>query len=249
MPFDASRGLIFRGALMSIKQRISNLSDSERQEILERILVAFCSPSFGSLPKKEIELLLLDALVQIRYLDPDPSLYQLVQRLRVAKSKSRSLIYERDLRRLDAAALDDHLKSVIQSPLIQKQGDLFCLEIENPLLIDHLKFRLAQMGHLADGSFSPSLVKLTLDAFNALVIDCIPKESHSSVKAALVEAGAADDSLAGIVRGVLVKLGGRFADSAGEALGENISDYLTPLLSGAGSEITSRICKLFPDIA
>ncbi len=41
---------------------------------------------------------------------------------------------------------------------------------------------------------------------------------------------------------------GRFADSAGEALGENISDYLAPLFSGAGSEITSRISKLFPGV-
>ena len=233
---------------MTIKQSIANLSDSERREILEFILMEFCSPSFGSLPKKEIELLLLEALVRIGYLDSEPSLYQLIQRLKITKSKSRSIVYERDLRRLDAAALDDLLKSALQRPLIQKQGDLFCLEIENPLLTDHLKFRLGQLGHPADGSFSPSLVKLTLDAFNALVIDCIPRENHSLVKAALVDAGAADDSLGGIIRGVLVRLGGRFADSAGEVLGENISDYLAPLFSGAGTQITSHISKLFPDI-
>lgn len=234
---------------MTIKQSIRNLSDEEKSDILEFILVGFCRPSFGSLPKKEIELLLLEALVRINYLDSEPSLYQLIQRLRVTKSKSRGLIYERDLRRLDAAALDDLLKSTIQRPLIQKQGDLFCLEIENPLLIDHLKFRLGQLGHLADGSFSPSLVKLTLDAFNALVIDCIPRENHSLVKAALVDAGAPDDSLGGIIRGVLVRLGGRFADSAGEALGENISGYLAPLFSGAATEITTHISRLFPATA
>ena len=232
---------------MTIKQSIAGLSDSERHQILEFILVEFCSPSFGSLPKKELELLVLEALVRIRYLDSDPSLYQLIQRLRVTKTKSRSLIYERDLRRLDSAALDDLLKSAIQKPLIQKQGDLFCIEIENPLLIDHLRFRLGQLGFPADGSFSPSLVKLTLDAFNALVIDCIPRENHSLVKAALVDAGAADGSLGGIIRGVLVRLGGRFADSAGEALGENVSEYLAPLFSGVGSEITSHISKLFPN--
>jgi hypothetical protein len=63
---------------MTIKQSIANLSDSERREILEYILMEFCSPSFGSLPKKEIELLLLEALVQIGYLDSEPSLYQLI---------------------------------------------------------------------------------------------------------------------------------------------------------------------------
>jgi len=198
------------------------------------------------MPRKEMELLLLDALVKVRYLDANPTLYQLTQRLRVTRAKSCSLIYERDLRRLDAAKLDQLLQSVIAKPLIQKEGELFCLEIENPLLIDHLKYRMSQLGHATDGSFSPSIVKLTLDAFNALVVDAIPQERRASVKEALVAAGAADESFSGLIRGVLVRLGGRFADSAGEALGENISDYLAPLFSGAGSEITSRISNLLP---
>lgn len=231
---------------MTIKQAVADLDDSERREILEFILEGFSTPSFGSMSRKEMELLMLEALVKVRYLDADPTLYQLTQRLRVTRAKSRSLIYERDLRRLDAVKLDQLLQSVIAKPLIQKQGELFCLEIENPLLIDHLKYRLGQLGHATDGSFSPSIVKLTLDAFNALVVDAIPQERRASVKDALVAAGAADESFSGLIRGVLVRLGGRFADSAGEALGENISDYLAPLFSGAGSEITSRISNLLP---
>jgi len=86
---------------MTIMQSIAGLSDSERHQILGFILVEFCSPSFGSLPKMEIELLVLEALIRIRYLDSDPPLYQLIQRLSVTKSKSRSLVHERDLRRLD----------------------------------------------------------------------------------------------------------------------------------------------------
>jgi len=51
------------------------------------------------------------------------------------------------------------------------------------------------------------------------------------VKAALVDAGAADDSLGGIIRDGLVRPGGRSADSAGEALGGNIAEYFAPLFS------------------
>jgi hypothetical protein len=233
---------------MSIKQAIADLDDSERREILEFILEGVSTPSFGSMPRKETELLMLEALVKVRYLDADPTLYQLTQRLRVTRAKSRSLIYERDLRRLDAAKLDQLLQSAITKPLIQKQGDLFCLEIENPLLTDHLKYKLGRLGHATDVSFSPSIVKLTLDVFNALIVDLIPTERRAAIKAALVAAGAADESFSGLIRGVLVRLGGRFADSAGEALGENISDYLAPLFSGAGSEITSRISNLFPGV-
>jgi hypothetical protein len=49
---------------------------------------------------------MLEALVRIGYLDEEPSLYNLIQRLRVSRSKSRTLIYERDLRRLGNAGLD-----------------------------------------------------------------------------------------------------------------------------------------------
>jgi hypothetical protein len=231
---------------MTIKRAIADLNDSERREILEFILEGFSTPSFGSMPRKEMELLMLEALVKARYLDADPTLYQLTQRLKVTRSKSRSLIYERDLRRLDTAKLDQLLQSAITKPHIQKQGDLFCLEIENPLLIDHIKYRLGRLGHATDGSFSPSIVKLTLDAFNALIVDLIPSEWRASITAALVAAGAPDESFSGLIKGVLMRLGGRFADSAGEALGENISDYLAPLFSGAGLEITSRISNLFP---
>jgi hypothetical protein len=93
------------------------------------------------------------------------------------------------------------------------------------------------------------LVKLSIDAFNALVANSIPAVNQSAVKAALVSAGAPDGSFGAVIRGVLVKLGGKFADSAGEEVAGNISDYLGPILSGATTEITSRISELFRDTA
>jgi hypothetical protein len=137
----------------------------------------------------------------------------------------------------------------LTSPLILKQGDLFTLEIENPLVIDHVKEKLKSLGYATDGSFSPSLVKLSIDTFNALVTNSIPVANQSAVKAALVTAGAPDGSFGAVVRGVLVRLGGKFADSAGEELAGNISDYLGPLLSGATTEITAKVSELFCDAA
>jgi hypothetical protein len=112
-----------------------------------------------------------------------------------------------------------------------------------------LKDKIQRLGFATDGSFSPSLVRLSKDAFNALVVDCIPSGSQKAVKDALVAAGAPDGTFGGVIKGVLVKLGGRFADSAGEEMTGNISEYLQPILSGATSEITSRVSALFRDIA
>lgn len=234
---------------MTIQEAIADADDAACRATLEFILYEYAKPAFGALPKREIDLLMLEAMVRIGCLDSEPSLYQLIQLLRVSRSKARSLVYERDLRRLGKTQLDDLLRGSLIRPHILKQGDLYCLEIENPLVLDHLKDKLQQLGFATDGSFSPSLVKLSKDAFNALVVDCVPSVNQMAVKAALVAAGAPDGTFGGVIKGVLVKLGGRFADSAGEEIAGNISEYLGPILSGATSEITTRVSELFRDVA
>jgi hypothetical protein len=234
---------------MTIHEEIADADAETCRTALAFILSEYVKPAFGALPKREIDLLMLEALVRIGYLDSEPSLYQLIQSLRVSRSKARSLVYERDLRRLGKKQLDEILRGSLIKPYILKQGELFCLEIENPLVLDHLKDKLQRLGYATDGSFSPSLVRLSKDAFNALVIDCVPLANQKAVKDSLVAAGAPNGTFGSVVKGVLVKLGGKFADSAGEEMARNISEYLGPILSGATSEITSRISELFQNAA
>lgn len=117
---------------MSIQEAIANADDAACRATLEFILYEYAKPAFGALPKREIDLLMLEAMVRIGCLDSEPSLYQLIQLLRVSRSKARSLVYERDLRRLGKTQLDDLLRGSLIRPHILKQGDLYCLEIENP---------------------------------------------------------------------------------------------------------------------
>lgn len=234
---------------MAIHEEIADADAETCRTALAFILSGYVEPAFGALPKREVDLLMLEALVRIGYLDSEPSLYQLIQSLRVSRSKARSLAYERDLRRLGKKQLDEILRRSLIKPYILKQGELFCLEIENPLVLDHLKDKLQRLGYATDGSFSPSLVRLSKDAFNALVIDCVPLANQKAVKNSLVAAGAPNGTFGSVVKGVLIKLGGKFADSAGEEMARNISEYLEPILSGATSEITSRISELFQDAA
>jgi len=234
---------------MTIQEAIASIDEAKCRAVLAHVLKEYSKPAFGALPKLEINLLILEALVEIGHLDSEPSLYHLIQRLKVTRSKARTLLYERDLRRLGNEQLDDHLRVSLCQPLVLKQGELFCLEIENPLVIDHLKDKLKHLGHATDGSFSPSLVKLSTDAFSALIAGSVPSGKQSEIKAALVKAGAPDGSFGGVIKGVLVKLGGRFADSAGEALAENISEYLGPILSGLTKEVSSRFSGLYRDPA
>lgn len=65
----------------------------------DQFLNAYMTPAFGALPKGEIDLLVLQFLESVGYVDPDASTYDLISKLKVTRSKSRKLIYERELRR------------------------------------------------------------------------------------------------------------------------------------------------------
>lgn len=42
-------------------------------------------------------------------------------------------------------------------------------EIDNSLLIDHIKNELKELGYLSDSSFSPSIIRLSREAFISLL--------------------------------------------------------------------------------
>lgn len=139
------------------------------------------------------------------------------------------------------------MREVIKSPIIHKDGDFFVLEIDSPLIIDHLRSKVRSLGFPSDGSFSPSLVKLSLRAFSALLEDCIPQDKRDQVKKKLVEAGAPDGSLGGVLKGALKQLGKKMAQDAGEELSVKASEYIAPILDASISKISNTFKGLFAE--
>lgn len=135
---------------------------------LSKFLSLYTSPAFGALPKVEVELLVLDILIDLGILKEDLDIYDLVSLLRVNRTKARSLIYDRELRRSTSASLDKKVIDLLKSLQIQKAGEVFIFEVEKPLVSDHIKSKLKMLGHVTGGSFSPSLIQLSLEAISAL---------------------------------------------------------------------------------
>jgi len=203
------------------------------REVLASFLEGYLSPAFSALPKKEIDLLVMNALEKIDYINHDPSLYELVQKLRVTRMKARNLIYDQELRRLNTAKLDQRVKDALLHPILQKDGELFLLEIENPLVSDHLRSKIQKLEFISDSSFSPSIVKLPLNAIVAVIEDYLSEEERKNVKKALVKAGAPDISLQGVLKSTLKIAAKKLASDTGEALVESVSEYLSPILDNA----------------
>ncbi|MFK4752737.1 hypothetical protein [Oceanobacter antarcticus] len=230
---------------MSIDRHMIGVDDALCKRVLTEMLNKYLSPAFGALPSKEVELIVLEALEKVDFIPESKSQYDLISQLKITKTKARNLIYNQELRRMDKDQLDNAVKTALKSPVLQKQGDLFVLEIENPLVIDHLRSELKNLGHASDGSFSPSLVKISLPAATALIEKILTRSDKRAVKAALVAAGAPDGSFSGVLKGTIKAVAKKVASDSGEQLAENISNYLSPIIDGATEIVADTIGDLF----
>ena len=233
---------------MDIAAITTEAGASKTKEALDTFLASYLTPAFGALPKVEVELLILRLLEQIGAVSDRPGVYELVSKLKVTRSKARKLIYDQELRTRTTLELDEDVRELLRTPILLKRGDTFAIEIENPLLSDHIRAKLKELGHVTDGSFSPSLVTLTVDAMVALIEAQLTEEQKVVTLDALRKAGAPDKSFKGVLKATLKKLGEKIADDTGQAVAEEVSKYVVPLLDASKLAIGSAFKGLFPTI-
>lgn len=230
---------------MDISAITNKVASQQTKNALDAFLTAYLNPAFGALPKTEVELLVLRLLAQVGAVSERPSIYELVSNLRVTRSKARRLIYDQELRTRTSQDLDEDIRQLLREPILKKQGDSFALEIENPLLADHIRAKLKEMGHVTDGSFSPSLVTLTIDAMVALIEAQLSETQKTATRDALIKVGAPDKSIKGVLKAALKKVGEKIADESGQAVAEEVTKYVGPLLDASKSAITSAFKTVF----
>lgn len=152
-----------------MKTFIKQLSKEKSQEFLTNILDVYLSPAFGSIPKRELDILFFTQLMENGFFGTNPELYDIVAKLRVTRPKARNLLYEYNLRKKTQNELDSELQLLLSKPELVREGNYLQLEVTNPLLIDYLKAKLKKLHHITDGSFSEDIVKMTPEAFSSLL--------------------------------------------------------------------------------
>ncbi len=231
---------------MEIIEQLKEAKAEDVKQVFIALLQDYLTPAFGSMSKRDLDILLFMKLQELDLFPQNPDLYELVSQLRVTRSKARNLLYESKLRHTSPKELDEELKVLLQHPIFLKDQDKIGIEIDNPYLIDHLRSKLKKLNHITDGSFSPELVRLTTDAFIALFESYLPEASKKKIQKAFVEIGAeADKSFKGILKGALKKLGTKLADKAGGELAASAGDYLEPLINASVQQIKARFSTLF----
>ena len=230
---------------MEIASIIDGVTEEEAKSALQYFLEQYTSPAFGALPKNEVELIVLNVLEKIGATGSEPEVYELVSKLRITRSKARNLIYYRELRKSSESVLDNKVKDLLKKPLIQKNGDLYTLEVENPLVSDHLRSKVQKLGYVSDGSFSPSLIKLGLEAISSLIESYLTDDEKAQIKKVLVEAGAPDASFRGVLKSTSKKIASKVASESGEALMDKASEFFGPIVDAGIEQLTEKAGELF----
>lgn len=234
--------------MQNIIKKLDEQNAEKVKEVFAELLKGYLTPAYGSMSKRDFDILLFMKLQQLGLFEKNPDLYELVSELRVTRAKARNLLYESKLRQTSKEELDDELKEMLKRPVFLKDNDKIGIEISNPYLIDHLRAKLKQLNHITDGSFSPELVRLTTDAFVALFESYLPETSQKEIKRAFVSVGAKEDtSLKGVLKGVVKKLGTKVADKAGGAVADSVVDYLGPVINGSIASIKKVFSGFFKD--
>lgn len=153
--------------------------DVNAHAILQEFLDWYLNPSFGSMTKHDIDLNVFSMLLKVGVFSSNKEVYEIMRILKVTRTKARNLIYESSLRMMQDNQLEEHLKKLINKPLLERDGDKISIEIDNPLLVDYVKKRLKDLDHLTDGAFSPELIRMSYSAFVDLYVKLFPeKEKH-----------------------------------------------------------------------
>jgi len=181
---------------IKVQEHINKLENEKLKEILFNIISNYCNPSFSSITKKEFDIIIFNGLIELGFLEKDLYIYDIIKKLRVTSQKARNLIYEYNLRKFDKEEkLDELLLKNLKTPSFYREVENIYLELENPLLIDRLKYIIKINGGSAtDASFSNTLVKLKEDAF-AAVVEHYSKRNGIDIRKELVKAGVLDSDL------------------------------------------------------
>lgn len=160
-----------------INAELITAESDKQKDLLISFLDAYSSPSFGSMSKRDTDVALFSMMQELGIIKMNPQIYEVVSLLHVTSSKARNLIYEASLRRHNENTLNRALLDHLQAPRFLATSDkMIALEIDDPLLIDHLKFKLRILNHITDGSFNPGLVKMSYEAYASLFGDTLPQE-------------------------------------------------------------------------
>lgn len=230
-----------------LNNKLGQLGHEQMRDILANMVDRYCVPSFGSMSKHDIDLLMFDSMVKMGVISDNPTIYDVMKDLKVTRSKARTLIYEFQLRKIeDDDQLRSQLRKLMKTPLMSTMSKNVCLEVDNPYLVDFIRNELKRLGYITDGSFHTELVKMSTEAFASLYESILSEVSKREIKDKLVKLGVKPDtSLKNLLPHLMVGIAKTMATATMGKVGENIADECIQYVSDNIDALKQTIGNFF----
>lgn len=206
-------------------------------------LKAYLEDGFSSMPKKEIDLLVLRLLVEHTdgwtWTDP-PSAFTLAQKLRVKRGRIRSMLDELSFRNsMNEELTRTRLCTLIQRGERDSDGKKVRIQIEDGYLREYAKSLVQAEYGIVDTSFDRSIISLSADKFVVLVASVVDEKTKEKIEEEIIEQC---HNLSRTEEKSLVR---RFVEGAASGAGEEAGSLLVKLgfaaVTGGLSEIPGLI--------
>lgn len=153
--------------LIVLNEVMIELKENESLIFANRFLKEYLSRGFGSLSKREIDILMLDLLVKCGNLE-DISNFDLSLKLKITETKIKNLKYEANLRyRENTEEFIRHsFLSLLEKAKLKKDtATTINMAIEDNFLRNAISAKLKKNGSYTDTSFNSEIVKIHIEDF------------------------------------------------------------------------------------
>jgi hypothetical protein len=230
----------------NIEKFIENLNEDKLKSLLKSLLNYYFTPSFGAIKQRDFDIFLFHLLKQYNFFESEEaSLFEVISKLQVTRSKAKSLIYESNLR-FNKDKLDERVKNEIkQARFLKLDGSMIGLDVEDPLLLDYVRDKLKKIGYATDGSYSNQILKISADAYISLLDIYVKKDIKDALINKLIQENLLQDkSFKGVIKLLLKGLANKALGKASDVIIEN---YISPLLDKS-SEGISKIVEFVEEV-
>jgi len=153
----------------------NQLSDAEKIRFADMFLDKFFSLGFGTLPKREVDILIFHILIHHTSLFKAMSNYEMSNQLKISESRIRSLLMDANLKHQQM----NHQEALRQIAFLffeaqrirpEIEGDMVQFELEDPVLQREFDHAVRLHGSYTDSSFKSSIVKVKTSVFLKIFI-------------------------------------------------------------------------------
>lgn len=229
-------------AAKTIAEVRNKLSDKDTGTAFStKFAAVYFSQAFGSLPKSEVDLLIFTLLLDLNVITADGSIFAIAQALNITPTKARSLLFNYQLRNIDATNSDLMVATTLSKAHFTVDDKRLSFGIESPLIRAIIDNKLKERGIFADISLSGEILRVPLDLFPQFIELLLGEDRAKELEKELKEKGHLKDSP---LNEAVKKLGEAAAKGAAGAVGKaaiakvdlgKLFEAVRSYLSGGGS--------------